>query len=72
MNDVARKTVVITGASSGIGRASVSRCWRRGGASLQVGRHSKLLVTLPRILPGWLLDAIVLRTVGMPAKAGTV
>jgi NAD(P)-dependent dehydrogenase (short-subunit alcohol dehydrogenase family) len=38
----------------------------------QVGKHARLLVTLPRILPDWLLDAILLRLVGLPAKFGAV
>jgi len=37
-----------------------------------VGKHAKLLVTLPRVLPTWLLDAIVLRIAGMPTRTVAV
>jgi NAD(P)-dependent dehydrogenase (short-subunit alcohol dehydrogenase family) len=36
----------------------------------RVGKHANLLVTLPRILPDWLLDAILLRIVGLPSRLG--
>lgn len=36
----------------------------------QVGKHAHLLTALPRILPGRLLDAILLRILGLPAKLG--
>jgi NAD(P)-dependent dehydrogenase (short-subunit alcohol dehydrogenase family) len=38
----------------------------------QVGKHANLLATLPRILPDWLLDAILLRIVGLPTKLGAI
>jgi NAD(P)-dependent dehydrogenase (short-subunit alcohol dehydrogenase family) len=43
---------------------------RRPRTRYRVGRHAKLLVILPRILPEWLLDAILLRIVGLPTKLG--
>jgi short chain dehydrogenase len=38
----------------------------------RVGKHASLLTTLPRILPEWLLDAILLRIAGVPTKFGTI
>jgi NAD(P)-dependent dehydrogenase (short-subunit alcohol dehydrogenase family) len=38
----------------------------------QVGKGAKLLVTLPRILPDRLLDAIRLRIFGLPSKFGAI
>jgi len=38
----------------------------------QVGKHAKVLVTLPRILPDSFLDAMVLRMVGLPTKFGAL
>ena len=38
----------------------------------QVGKHAKVLATLPRILPDSFLDAMVLRMVGLPTKFGTL
>ncbi len=35
-----------------------------------VGKHAKLLSTLPRILPDPVLDALLLRVAGMPTKIG--
>jgi len=39
---------------------------RRPHIRYVVGKHASLLVTLPKIVPDWLLDALVLRLVGMP------
>jgi NAD(P)-dependent dehydrogenase (short-subunit alcohol dehydrogenase family) len=43
---------------------------RRPRTRYRVGKHSSLLVTLPKILPDSLLDAILLRVVGLPTKLG--
>jgi NAD(P)-dependent dehydrogenase (short-subunit alcohol dehydrogenase family) len=43
---------------------------RRPRTRYRVGKHANLLATLPRILPDWLLDAILLRILGLPM--GTV
>jgi NAD(P)-dependent dehydrogenase (short-subunit alcohol dehydrogenase family) len=45
---------------------------RRPRTRYQVGKHAKLLVKLPKILPDWLLDAILLRIAGMPTRLGAV
>ena len=45
---------------------------RRPRTRYQVGKHANLLVTLPKILPDWLLDAILLRILGLPTKFDAV
>ena len=45
---------------------------RRPRLRYQVGKHAKFLTILPRILPDWLLDAVVLRITGLPTKFGVV
>ena len=43
---------------------------RRPRIRYQAGKDAKLLVTLPRILPDWLLDAIRLKGLGLPSGFG--
>jgi NAD(P)-dependent dehydrogenase (short-subunit alcohol dehydrogenase family) len=38
----------------------------------RVGKHANLLVTLPKILPDWVLDAMLFRIVGLPTKLGAI
>lgn len=38
----------------------------------RVGKHAKLLTTLPRVLPERLLDGVLLRFAGLPAKFGAL
>lgn len=45
---------------------------RRPRIRYQVGKHAKVLVALPRILPDSFLDAMVLRMVGLPTKLGAL
>ena len=45
---------------------------RRPRIRYQVGKHANLLAALPRILPDGLLDALLLRIVGLPTKAGAI
>lgn len=45
---------------------------RRPRTRYQVGKHVHLLTALPRILPERLLDAILLRVLGLPAKLGAM
>ena len=45
---------------------------RRPRTRYQAGKHANLLVTLPRILPDRLLDAILLRILGLPTKFDAV
>ncbi len=37
-----------------------------------VGKHASLLAVLPKILPEWLLDAVLLRIAGLPSKLGAL
>jgi hypothetical protein len=45
---------------------------RRPRIRYQVGKHAKVLATLPRILPDSFLDAMVLWMVGLPTKFDTL
>lgn len=45
---------------------------RRPRTRYQVGKDAKLLVTLPRILPDRLLDALRLRLFGLPTRFGAI
>ena len=45
---------------------------RRPRIRYQVGKHAHLLTALPRILPDRILDALLLRIVGLPTEFGTV
>lgn len=45
---------------------------RRPKIRYRVGKHAKILATLPKILPGRLLDAVLLRIAGMPTEFGSV
>jgi NAD(P)-dependent dehydrogenase (short-subunit alcohol dehydrogenase family) len=36
----------------------------------RVGKHARLLTTLPRVLPDWALDELILRITGLPVKFG--
>lgn len=45
---------------------------RRPRARYRVGKHARLLSTLPRILPDRVLDSILLRIAGLPAKFGAL
>ena len=37
----------------------------------RVGKDARLIATLPRVLPDWLLDEIRLRTLGLPTRFGS-
>jgi NAD(P)-dependent dehydrogenase (short-subunit alcohol dehydrogenase family) len=43
---------------------------RRPRIRYLVGKDARFLATLPRILPDWLLDAFLLRAMGLPSKLG--
>jgi NAD(P)-dependent dehydrogenase (short-subunit alcohol dehydrogenase family) len=45
---------------------------RRPRTRYRVGKHASLLAAMPRILPDWLLDAVLLRIAGMPTKFGAL
>ncbi len=45
---------------------------RRPRARYRVGKHARLLTTLPRILPERHLDALLLRIAGVPARWGAL
>ena len=45
---------------------------RRPRTRYVVGKHAKVLTTLPKVLPERVLDALLLRIAGMPTKFGSV
>jgi NAD(P)-dependent dehydrogenase (short-subunit alcohol dehydrogenase family) len=45
---------------------------RRPRIRYRVGKHARLLTTLPRVLPDRLLDALLLRVAGLPAEFGAL
>jgi len=38
----------------------------------RVGKDARLIATLPRVLPDWLLDEIRFRALGLPTEFGAV
>jgi NAD(P)-dependent dehydrogenase (short-subunit alcohol dehydrogenase family) len=38
----------------------------------RVGKHARVLATLPKVLPDWLLDEVLLRVAGMPTRLGAL
>lgn len=44
---------------------------RRPRVRYVVGKHARLLVTLPKVLPAPILDALLLRLAGLPAEFGS-
>lgn len=45
---------------------------KRPRVRYRVGKHAKLLATLPKILPPQLLDSLLLRIAGLPSKFGAL
>ncbi|HWG51638.1 MAG TPA: SDR family oxidoreductase [Candidatus Acidoferrales bacterium] len=45
---------------------------RRPRIRYRVGKHARLLTTLPRVLPDRVLDALMLRIAGLPAEFGAL